>query len=363
MQVSKSFSPVLGIMSGTSLDGVDLALCVFSEKENRIQYSFLQTETVPLPDDWLKLLSDPFRLSAEELAAAHIRFGTFLGETAKTFLQKHRTRAAIIASHGHTLFHNPKQGYTFQLGHGAALAHAAGMDCVCDFRTGDISLGGQGAPLVPLGDELLFGEYDACLNLGGFSNISMRMPGMGRTGFDISVCNFILNRLARQLGNPFDEDGKTARSGKMIVPLFEQLNQLEFYRQTAPKSLGSEWVSEHILPLLENREHNPADLLHTLTEHIALKISEVIKGNFLNRVLSTGGGSRNRYLIERINALSGIQIEVPDQKTIDFKEALIFALLGYLRMQERINILSGVTGSRLNSCAGAVYKAFPAIGY
>jgi len=363
MQVSKTSNPVLGIMSGTSLDGVDLALCLFTESGNKISYSFLQTETVPLPAFWLDIFRNPFQLSAEELAKLHVEFGKFLGETANVFLKKNQAKAGIISSHGQTLFHNPKSGYTFQLGHGAAIAHATGIDTVCDFRTGDVVLGGQGAPLVPIGDELLFGNFDGCLNLGGFSNISCRIPGKGRIGFDISPVNYVLNDLANKLNLPFDEDGKTAASGHLIPTLFDALNALPYYAQNAPKSLGAEWVKEHIFPLMDESTYAVSDLLRTFTEHAAHQIAITTKELGIESLLCTGGGAKNNFLVDRIQHLTGNIINLPDHKTLDFKEALIFALLGYLRVHEKTNVLASVTGALANSCSGAIYKAFPQVGY
>ena len=363
MQVSKTSNPVLGIMSGTSLDGVDLALCLFTESGNKISYSFLQTETVPLPPFWLDIFSNPFQLSAEELAKLHVEFGKFLGETAKTFLKKNQAKAGIISSHGQTMFHNPASGYTFQLGHGAAIAHTAGIDTVCDFRTGDVVLGGQGAPLVPIGDELLFGNFDGCLNLGGFSNISCRIPGKGRIGFDISPVNYVLNDLANKLHHAFDDGGQIAASGNLITVLFDELNALPYYTQKAPKSLGAEWVKEHISPLMDETKYSIPDLLRTFTEHVAHQIAITAKELDIETLLSTGGGTKNTFLIERIQSLTGNAITIPDHKTLDFKEALIFALLGYLRVHEKANVLASVTGADINSCSGAIYKAYPQVGY
>ena len=350
-------------MSGTSLDGVDLALCLFSEKEGRVSYTFLQTETVPLDPYWLEQLTDPFSLTGEALAKAHVDFGKFLGEIARDFLKRHQTKAGLIASHGHTLYHNPASGYTFQLGHGAAVAHTSGIDTVCDFRSGDVVLGGQGAPLVPLGDELLFGGFDGCLNLGGFSNISCRVPGKGRIGFDVSPANFVLNHLANQQNLPYDDGGKLAATGSIIYDVWHKLNALPYYAAEPPKSLGAEWVNEHVFPLIDTGKYTVPDLLRTVTEHIAHQIAETAHNLDIQTLLSTGGGTRNTFLMQRLRELFRGQLTIPDSKTLDFKEALIFALLGYLRAQEKTNILSTVTGARMNSCAGAYYKAFPQLGY
>lgn len=363
MQPAKISKPILGIMSGTSLDGVDLALCVFMENERHTGYSFLQTETVPLAPYWLELLADPFRLSGEELARAHVDFGKFLGEIARDFLTRQRAKPYLIASHGHTLFHNPGAGYTFQLGHGAAIAHTTGIDTVADFRPGDVVLGGQGAPFAPMGDEILFGSFDGCLNLGGFSNISCRIPGKGRIGFDISPANFVLNHLANQENLPYDAGGKLAASGVLIDELLHHLDALPYYAAEAPKSLGAEWVNANVFPLLDTGKYIVPDLLRTVTEHIARQIADTADRLDLQNILCTGGGARNTFLTERIRALFPGQLTVPDNKTIDFKEALIFALLGFLRVQEKTNIFASVTGARMDSCGGALYKAFPQPGY
>lgn len=363
MQQGKSSQPVVGVMSGTSLDGVDIALCLFGQESGKYTYQFLQAETIPLPVEWLRLLSDPFSLTGEQLASAHVAFGKFLGEEVKQFLRRHQTRVSLIASHGHTLYHQPGKGFTFQLGHGAAIAHAAGVDTVCDFRTGDVVLGGQGAPLVPIGDELLFGEYDACLNLGGFANISCRNFQNRRIGFDISPCNFVLNHLAQRAGYEYDGGGKMAASGQCIPQLLETLNALDYYSADTPKSLGAEWVHQFIYPLIMGEEFLLNDLLNTVTEHIAIQIGHVLRRENIHSLLITGGGAKNTYLTERIQKHVDGKVTIPDPKTIDYKEALIFAFLGYLRSAEKVNVLSSVTGASMDSCAGAIYKAFPSVGY
>jgi anhydro-N-acetylmuramic acid kinase len=363
MQASGISRPILGIMSGTSLDGVDLALCSFIQNDTHLGYTFLQTQTVPFPPYWLEVLSNPFRLTAEELAQAHINFGTFLGTIANDFLKRQQTKPYLISSHGHTLFHKPDAGYTFQLGHGAAIAHTTGIDTVCDFRSGDVILGGQGAPLVPIGDEMLFGAFDGCLNLGGFSNISFNLPDKKRIGFDISPVNFVLNHLARQLNMPYDDGGKISASGNIIPELLVLLNALPFYKEKAPKSLGAEWVNTHIFPLLDSKKHSVEDLLRTFTEHTALQIADTATQFNLENILCTGGGAKNKFLLARAQAFFDGKFTVIDSKTTDFKEALVFALLGYLRFQNKTNVLASVTGASINSCSGAIYKAFPQAGY
>jgi anhydro-N-acetylmuramic acid kinase len=355
MDGTKNQTDVLGIMSGTSLDGLDLALCRFSENSTKYAYRILHAETVPIQENWKTVLKNPFVISGMDLAGHHLGFGSFLGETALHFLKKNNLNASLIASHGHTLYHEPQRGLTFQLGHGAAIAHTSGIDTVSDFRSGDVALGGQGAPLVPVGDEYLFGEFDACLNLGGFANISMKNPDGKRIGFDIVPCNFVLNRLAGRLNADYDEGGKMASHGSEILELTKALNGLDYYRAGPPKSLGAEWTEQHVLPLLSAGDTH--QLLHTFTLHIAWQIANIINTYRLKNVLVTGGGAKNDFLMEEIRKRTSAEICKPDTLTVDFKESLIFAFLGYLRMQGKNNVWASVTGARRDSCAGAFYKA------
>ncbi len=251
---------------------------------------------------------------------------------------------------GHTLFHQPEAGLTLQLGNGALIAATTGIDTVCDFRRQDVSIGGQGAPLVPLGDALLFAEYDACLNLGGICNISMRKNDK-RLAFDITFCNLVLNHLARRVGATYDDMGKISAEGQIIPELLHQMNTLNFVHAIPPRSTGREWVEEQVLPLFMH-QYDPKDLLHTAVEHIAQQVAHHAKGM---KVLVTGGGTYNNTLIHRMKH-HGILPVVPSNELIDFKEALIFAFLGFLRAEGKKNTLSEVTGSHGNLCSGALYK-------
>lgn len=342
---------MLGAMSGTSADGIDFALTELSAEGETITHRVLAAETVGYSSQWLAQLREAEQCSAERLAELHSLYGSHTGEEALRFLQRHGLQADALAMHGHTLFHQPQRRFTFQLGSGAAAAAASELVTVCDFRSTDVALGGQGAPLVPLGDRLLFSEADACLNLGGFANVSYETEA-SRIAFDICAANYVLNRLAQRLGKPYDESGKLAQSGKLIAPLFEQLERLPWYTKQPPKSLGREWVEAEIFPLLsENFE--PEDLLHTFTEHTASQLSTACKNK--GTVLITGGGAHNTYLLERCRYFGFTSQLIPNQQTIDFKEAVVFALLGWLRLQHSPNALGSVTGATKNSCGGAVY--------
>ncbi|MCA6363189.1 MAG: anhydro-N-acetylmuramic acid kinase [Bacteroidetes bacterium] len=342
---------VLGAMSGTSADGIDFALTELSGEGDKITHRVLAAETVGYSKEWLAQLREAEQCSAVRLAELHALYGKHTGEQALRFLQRHSLQADALSMHGHTLFHQPGRGFTFQLGSGAAAAAAAGLVTICDFRSTDVALGGQGAPLVPVGDRLLFSEADACLNLGGFANVSFETE-TGRIAFDICAVNYVLNRLAQRSGKAYDESGRLAQSGKLIAPLFEQLECLPWYTLPPPKSLGREWVEAEIFPLLTEK-FAPEDLLHTFTEHTASQISAVCKNK--GNVLITGGGTHNTYLLERCRHFGFSNQLIPQKQTIDFKEAVVFALLGWLRLQHLPNALGSVTGARKNSCSGAVY--------
>lgn len=345
---------VLGTMSGTSLDGLDLALCHFMETDDGWNYTVLSAATFPYDGDLRERLAGATGLSAYDFVRLDVDLARSMARTINRFLSGRVVAPDFIASHGHTIFHQPAAGLTSQIGSGAILAALTGITTVCDFRTVDVALGGQGAPLVPIGDELLFGHYDACLNLGGFSNISFRKEGR-RVAFDVSPCNMALNYLANRAGLPFDPDGGIARKGTVDGALLERLNRLEFYRQTGAKSLGKEWFDAVFRPCLDESASSVEDKLRTLTEHIALQLAAASRGRDGETMLVTGGGARNVYLMERLGKLGNKIIIIPDEQTVDFKEAIIFAFLGIIRMRGEVNCLQDVTGAGRNSCGGAVY--------
>lgn len=340
----------IGLMSGTSLDGLDLCFAKFTKENNVWNYEILQAETLPYSDLWTEKLQNSINLKAEELLELNSKFGFFLAKKTQEFIEKNSLKNIdVIASHGHTVFHQPEKKYTLQIGDGRAIKILTKIPVVYDFRTQDVFLGGNGAPLVPIGDELLFSEVDACLNLGGFSNISFNKKGK-RIAFDICPVNIVLNYFAKYLGKNFDENGEFAKKGKVNSGILEMLNSLKFYHQNPPKSLGIEWVNEFIFPKL--RTESPENNLATFTEHAAFQISEIFKKEDLKRVLCTGGGTYNTYLLERIRHFSETEIIVPEKKVIDYKEALIFAFMGVLKINNEINVLSSATGSSEDHITG-----------
>lgn len=339
-------------MSGTSLDGLDVCFAKFEKQNSVWKFEISQAETFPYSEKWENKLRNSIHLSAEELLELHSEYGFYLGNAAKNFIQKNNLENInVIASHGHTVFHQPQKKFTLQIGDGRAIKIETNLPVVYDFRSQDVLMGGNGAPLVPIGDELLFSEYDACLNLGGFSNISLRLNDK-RIAFDIAPVNIILNKLAQKLNQNFDKNGNLAKQGKINFELLEKLNSLEFYKQSHPKSLGIEWCNEHIFPLFE--DFDAKDLLATFTEHSAEQISEIFNRYQLKKVLFTGGGTYNSFLIEKIKDKTNSEIIIPEKEIIDFKEALIFAFMGVLRINGEVNVLSSATGSSHHHSSGII---------
>jgi anhydro-N-acetylmuramic acid kinase len=346
---------VIGVMSGTSLDGIDLAHIHFTIKEDKWSYEILESETISYSTDWLNKLKVAVSFSKEELIELNEDYTELLGNIIKSFIDKYQLKNIdAVCSHGHTILHQPQNGFTLQIGNFPKIAAIIQEKVVCDFRVQDVKLGGQGAPLVPIGDRILFSEYDYCLNLGGFSNVSFE-DNSKRIAFDISPVNTVLNYYANKFGLNYDDKGKIARSGKVNSDLLNELNALDYYKKSFPKSLGFEFVKEIMLPLIEKYSISIEDKMQTFTEHIALQTSLALPKKE-GKLLITGGGAYNDFLIERIQFhLPNIQIIIPDNKTLEFKEALIFALLGVLKLRNEINVLSSVTGAKMDHSSGVIY--------
>lgn len=343
-------------MSGTSLDGIDLAHINFTIKDNKWRYEVLESETISYSQDWLNKLKIAVSFSKEELIELNEEYTELLGYIIKSFIANHKIKNLdAVCSHGHTILHQPQNGFTLQIGNLPKIAEIIQEKVVCDFRVQDVKLSGQGAPLVPIGDRILFSEYDYCLNLGGFSNVSFE-DNSKRIAFDISPVNTVLNFYANKLGLNYDDKGKIARSGNINSDLLKELNTLDYYKKPFPKSLGFEFVKEIVLPLIENYSIPIEDKMHTFTEHIALQTSLALP-NKTGKILITGGGAYNDFLIERMQFhLPNIKIIIPDNKTLEFKEALIFALLGVLKLRDEINVLSSVTGAKMDHSSGVIYR-------
>ena len=338
---------VLGVMSGTSLDGLDLVICTFTKKGNW-EFKIEKQATIKYSDYWKNTLENLHTKNKKQITTTDVEYGVFLGEKIIAFLDNEKVD--FIASHGHTIFHQPENKYTLQIGDGKIIAKTTGITTINDFRSLDVSLGGQGAPLVPIGDLHLFPNYKYCINLGGFANIS-RKKESEITAFDICPVNIVLNQVCKELNIDYDNNGDIAKKGKLVPKLIQQLNQLSFYEKIPPKSLGREWVEKQIIPLIINQKTE--DVLHTFCEHIAMQI-----GKYLNNetALFTGGGVFNNYLMERIKHYSSSKIIIPNNTIINFKEALLFSFLGVLRFRNEVNCLQSVTGADRDNCGGIIHQ-------
>lgn len=345
---------VIGVMSGTSLDGLDLAYLHFYKENFKWQFEILKAETFSYDENWRKKLNNAFDFSQQDLEILSEDYTDFLVNQIQLFIDNNKiTELDAVCSHGHTILHQPENGFTLQIGNLPKIASLLQKSVVCDFRVQDVQLGGQGAPLVPIGDELLFSEYDYCLNLGGFSNISFNSEG-NRIAFDISPVNIVLNYFTEKIGLEYDEGGKLAASGEICEELLTELNAISFYQKKYPKSLGKEFIQEEILPIIEKYNLSTNDVLRTFVEHIVIQISNVVKAD--TRVLITGGGAYNSFLISQLKNLSPkVNWEIPNDNLIQFKEALIFGFLGILRLRNEINTLASVTGASKNHSSGNIF--------
>ena len=342
----------IGVMSGTSLDGLDIAACEFEFTRGKWKFSISEALTIAYNSEWLEKLKKSPHLSCEHLIELHSQYGRFIGLQINKFIGETGFTPDLVASHGHTIFHQPEKHFTFQLGSGTEIAASTQITTVADFRSGDVALRGQGAPLVPIGDKLLFSDFDSCLNLGGFANISFEKNNC-RIAFDICPVNIILNHFAEKQGLPFDKNGELGRKGIVNHELLKELNNIKFYHQEPPRSLGREWIDDVILPVINSPGCSEEDKCRTIYEHIAEQISKSIQRN--GNVLITGGGAFNSFLIELIRKKTKTQINLPDPQIINFKEALIFAFLGVLKIREEINCLSSVTGASKDSSTGVIF--------
>lgn len=350
---------VIGIMSGTSLDGIDIALCDFVLKNKKWTFNIVASQTTAYKSDIENKLRLATRTSGFELMMLHNELGNIIGESINEFITNNKIDKGsvnFISSHGHTIFHQPDKKITTQIGNGANISSITKLPVICDFRTVDISLNGNGAPLVPIGDQLLFPEFDFCLNLGGIANTSFEQNNK-LIAFDICPINIVLNKLVNKINLNYDNGGELARGGKLNIDLLTELNQLDYYKISHPKSLGIEWIETNIFPLLEKYEITLEDKLNTFCEHIAIQIAKVINDDS-KKVLLTGGGSYNLYLIERIKHFTSSKVIIPNKTITEFKEALIFAFLGVLRHRNEVNCLVSVTGAKENNIGGCIYKAF-----
>lgn len=351
---------VIGLMSGTSLDGLDMAYVTLTKENEGWQFELGPAESIDYSDEWRNRLKESVNQSGIGLTLLDREYGRWLGAKTSDFIQRHQLEVDFIASHGHTVFHQIDKKMTLQIGHGQELASLTGQKVICDFRTKDVVLGGQGAPLVPIGDELLFSEYDYCLNLGGISNVSFRHEGK-RMAYDIGLVNMLLNYLTHQIDLPYDAGGQLAASGNLNQAFFKELNSLSYYQESFPKSTGYEWFVEEVIPIVDRYAHlSMEDRLCTGVHHITYQVAAAVKSHSQRageRLWATGGGAKNDFMIKTLGAYLGesVAVIIPSVDLIEFKEAIVFALMGVLRERGESNCLSSVTGASSDNSGGVNY--------
>ncbi|UOB16705.1 anhydro-N-acetylmuramic acid kinase [Abyssalbus ytuae] len=351
--MDKKIFHVIGVMSGTSLDGIDIAYLRF-EKSEKWNFKIIEAETHKYSIEWKNKLKNAINLDELSLKKLDKEYSVFLAQSVSYFIKKFNIiNLNAVCSHGHTVFHMPRKGITYQIGNKQVLANLLQHTVICDFRVQDVKLGGQGAPLVPIGDELLFGNYDYCLNLGGFANISTKVNNT-RIAYDVCPANIVLNHYASKLGVDYDENGRLAASGNLDNTLLNYLDGLPYYQKEHPKSLGLEWVKEKIFPFINEKKTEIKDILHTFTQHIVNQTAKTLEDQ--KKVLVSGGGAYNTYLINMIKQKSDANIIIPSNKIIEYKEALIFGFLGVLKLENEVNCLSSVTGAKKDHSSGVIFN-------
>ncbi len=370
--IKKSYK-VLGIMSGSSLDGLDLAFCTFSVQKDRdqhlniIDWELLKADTLAFSSGWKKRLADLPKVDGLRFMQAHTQFGHYTGLQVNHFLTKHQLEPDFIAFHGHTIFHDPPNQLTVQIGDGSAVAAVTTFPVINNFRHQDVASGGEGAPIAAIADKYLLPEFDFCLNLGGIANVTAQLPHK-TLAFDICPANQILNVLASKMGMEYDDQGKIAASGQVHSHLLEQLNQPAYYQKAYPKTLDNFWGGQYLLPKIEASGINLADQMRTAVEHIAqqidLSLKSIIEQERLEksvlRLLPSGGGVFNTFLIDRIKKRiaesTNIELHLPEPSFAAFKEAILMALMGVLRVENVPNVLHSVTGARINTIGGSIHQ-------
>lgn len=355
-------------MTGSSLDGIDLAYCHLEENQGKWNYKIEIAECVPMAPKWKQRIQGLVLQNAVTYLKTDAHFGHYLGETVEKFVADHQLEGKVdfVSSHGQTVFHQPENHMTSQIGDGAAISAKCGLPVICNFRTQDVSLGGQGTPIAPIADKLFFGDFKFCLNIGGIANLSFKTSDGGIIGFDSCGANLVLNSIANELNLEFDEDGNLARNGQVNQELLTELNSQWYFEKAFPKSIGGGWVTKIFLPLFRKHHISVEDKMRTAIEHIVMQISKDVKAIYQHQnlesdpsdtMLVTGGGAFNKMLMESLSEYSPVQLVIPDTTTIKFKEALIMALMGALRVSNQVNVLASVTGAKADSIGGEIHQS------
>tara|TARA_B100000925_G_scaffold289916_1_gene273884 strand:- start:957 stop:2072 length:1116 start_codon:yes stop_codon:yes gene_type:complete len=355
MVKSKNSYKVIGVMSGTSLDGIDICFVTYFFNSCDWDFTIHYSQTVKYDQGWINKLKKAHKLNEEDLSKLDFDYTIYLANSISDFIDKNQIQEIdFISSHGHTVFHDPEEKITYQIGNRSELSKNIGLPVICDFRIQDVQLGGQGAPLVPIGDLLLFKDYSHCLNLGGFSNISVKYKNK-IIAYDICPVNIVLNNYSRLMGFSYDLNGRISKSGQINNDLLQSLNSITYYNMQYPKSLSIEWVENKIFPIINSFNIQVKDILRTFVEHIAIQINNNLHKS-KPKLLITGGGAKNDFLMSRIKRISGIDFELVSENIIDYKEAIIFGFLGVLKIRNENNCLKSVTGASHDHCSGVIFE-------
>lgn len=356
--MQKDSYKIIGLMSGTSLDGLDLCYTQFKKNDDMWDFQIVHALTIPYPIELIQRLQQATSLTAIELYSLDQELGNYFSDEILLFMKQFNIKKndiSCIASHGHTIYHQPQKNITVQIGCGTSIAYKTGIKVINDFRKKDVIAGGQGAPLVPIGDDLLFrNEAESFLNIGGFANISFK-KNHSVEAFDICPANILINLYMRKLGHSFDFNGNIARSYPIHEQLLEELNSHSMYEQEKPKSLGIEWLEQELIPIIEKYDCSIETKIATITQHSAFQMAQRLNQFNLKSVLITGGGAKNTHLITQIASYYSGEIKIPSEEIIDFKEAIIFAFLGLLYLENEVNCLSSVTGAQQNVIGGVLH--------
>ena len=342
----------IGIMSGSSLDVLDISFCEYRLLDSKWDFTFLIGETIPFDLDIFEGLQNARQLSGLALTELDIQLGIWIGRTVQDFCTRHQIDPDIIGSHGHTVFHQPAGQYSLQIGNGQAIATHASIPTICNFRSKDVIYGGAGAPLVPIGDLALFSEYDVLVNLGGIANLTIK-NGVEIKAFDIAPCNQVLNKIANLVGLTYDHDGALALSGSMLNSWYEALSAIPYFKLKGPKSMSNEWVAEEIIAKLPN--FAPKDMAYTFCQFVGGQLSQQLADSQYEKILITGGGAYNKGLVKAIEDSLGRNVIIPSPNIIDFKEAIIFGFMAILKQRNETNVLKIVTGASRDTSAGILY--------
>jgi anhydro-N-acetylmuramic acid kinase len=354
---------VIGLMSGSSLDGLDIIYTHLEEVRGQWKFDIQEAECIPYTAEWVNDLARANEKSVPDFLKLNTAYGRYLGEKINEFINRHSIdhKVHFVASHGHTVFHEPANNTTSQIGDGATIAAVTGLPVISDLRSLDVALGGQGAPIVPIGDKLLFGSFDYWLNIGGIANITVK-EGENMLAFDICPANQIMNALAQREGKEFDHEGEMAQQGEILQGVLQDLNSQDYYKQDAPKSLSNEAAKQLAFPILFESEHSTNDMLRTIVQHIVEQIAAAVKkyphGKETASMLTTGGGALNNFLAEQLRealAPLNVNVVVPYEQVANYKEALVMALIGALRWREETNSMASVTGATRDSVGGALW--------